>query len=254
MKTVINYDLLYFKKTSKFIVFGVLGIFLAGFSALTAKYFNVIIEYSLGQEGIDIVLPEPTVLESYTQFFSNFTQIYLFVILFIAVTFFIQDKTRGHYPLIFTKPILRSHYILSKSLVISLTLIVSYIVSALFFGYYSFVLFNEFDVGLYMIASLAFLVFCLVMIHAGLFFSVIFRSFLGAILLPIILFVLFGLMGPLDGGIFKYFPYQLMRYPLVLMAGEVETVTVLLTTIIGFLITLALLLGSIKLFQSKSLL
>ncbi len=254
MKTIVSYDLMYFKKTSKFIVFGVLGIFLAGFSALTARYFNVIIEYSLGQEGIDIVLPEPTVLESYTQFFSNFTQIYLFVTLFIAVMFFMQDKTRGHYPLIFTKPILRSHYILSKSLIISLTIIISYIVSSLFFGYYSYVLFDTFDVGLFSIASLAFIVYCLLVIHIGLIASVIFKNFLGAIILPVSLFVLFGLLSPIHGGIFAYFPYHLMNYPLALMSESVEVSTVLLTTLIGFVLIVVLLFSSIRLFQNRSLL
>lgn len=253
MKTIIKYDVLYFKKTSKFIVFGILGVFLAGFSALTAKYFNLIIEFSLGQEGIDVTLPEPTVLESYTQFFSNFTQIYVFVLMFVAIMFFIQDKTRGHYPLLFTKPLYRSHYLLSKSIVITATVVVSYFISALFFGYYTYFLFGEFDVGLFLIASLAFIAFMVLMVHLGLVFSVVFKTYLGAIMVPIAIFILFGLLTPLDGGIMKYFPQHLLVYPVSLMDNSVAVSVVVITSLIALVISGGLIYLSIKLFQSKSL-
>ena len=253
MKTIISYDMNYMKKTSKFTVLGVLGIFLAGLSALTARYLNVIIEYALGQDGIDIVMPEPTVKDSYIQFFSNFNQIFLLVLLFIGVLFFIQDKTQGHYPLIFTKPIVREHYIFSKVIVVMATLIITYIVSILFFGYYTFFLFDSFDTLDFLVASLAYISLSTLILMLGLLTSVLFKSYFGAVMLPLVIFIFMGMLSFLNQGIFKYFPHQLTVYSIAYLEGDINLNTLLVSSFIGLLIATIFLYLALRLFKKVSL-
>jgi ABC-2 type transport system permease protein len=253
MKTIIKYDMNYMKKTSKFLVIGILGIFLAGLSTITAKYFNQIMEYALRQEGIEITLPPSTVNEAYVQFFTNFTQIYFMVILFIGVAYFTHDLTKGHYPLIFSKPIKRRDYILSKSLIFSLTIVVSLVLASVFFVYYTYILFGTFDFTKFLFALTAFTVYILLIVHFALYFSTLFKNYLTPLVLSLAVFFLFSTLSIFDMGLFKYMPYQLMGYSMKIMSENIIPLDIWISIILSVGIIKLLIYLSIKRFSKRSL-
>ena len=114
MKTLIKYDFFQLSKTKKLIVFPILFIFFNSVSAITTKYLNKILASSLTGSGVEITLPDPTVYDSYIQYNQDMYQIVLYIIIFVAVGFFIGDKTKSIIPLIFSKPIKPRNYLLSK--------------------------------------------------------------------------------------------------------------------------------------------
>ncbi len=253
MKTIIKYDWMYLVRTSKLFVIGILGVLLAGLSAVTAKYFHEIMAYAFRQEGIDVEFEEATVFESYNQFFGNFNQFYLFVVLFIAVAFFTHDKTRGHYPLIFSKPIRRSTFLVSKSLLLMGVVLASLMLSAIIFGYYTFYLFDEFAAGLFILSILAYFVYLMLFVHVGLVFSVIMQSYMGSIAMTIIVFFVASLLTILDWNLLAYLPIHLGNYALLVMNGNVPIQTLLITVGVGVVLIAGLIALSISLFNKKAL-
>lgn len=251
MKTVLKYDVLYMQRTSKFIVLGALGLFLSGLSVLTARYFNRIIEFALRSEGIDIEMPEPTVLESYTQFFSNFNQIFLWVVLFVSVAFFTRDQTRGHLPLLFSKPIRRSHFILAKSLIIHVTVFVVLLASSVVFGYYTYFLFDTFAVGRFLLAVLGFYVYVMVIVHTGLLVSAVSKSFWMPALAALGVYFLTSLLTILDFGILKYMSWHLAVYPMTYAHGQLDTAVLLGAMGLGALVSVLMILFALRLFKSR---
>jgi ABC-type transport system involved in multi-copper enzyme maturation permease subunit len=253
MKTIIKYDFGYFKKTSKFLIIAVISVFLSGLSALTAKYFNVIIEYALIQEGIEIALPPVTVLESYNQFYSNFNQVYLFMMIFIAIAFFTFDQTRGHYPILFSKPLKKAHYILSKSILITGFSFISLLVSGLVFGYYTYLLFGSFDTLNFMITlGLLFLYVCFIT-HIALLLSVIFNHYLLPLIITIVLYFSFSILIFIKWGVLKYLPVQIPNYQINIMQEDIKIIDVALTSLVSVGLILLFLYVSIKLFEKKPL-
>lgn len=242
------------KKTAKFIVLGVLGIFLSGLSVISARYFNVLMEMALEQEGVSVSLPESTVFESYTQFYSNFNQIFLIVFIFIGVAFFTRDKTRNHYPLLFTKPIKRQDFILSKSIIITITLIVSIVMASIFFVYYTLIIFDTFHYSRFALSILAYTSLMIFLLHIGLYFSVIFKNYIAAAGVTLLVFFLFPLVNLLSFGFFKYLPTHLAAYPLMIMENQVEISVLVITSIIGLVVSAGLLYLTTWTFNKKSLL
>lgn len=242
------------KKTAKFIVLGFLGIFLSGLSVISARYFNVLMEMALKQEGIDVSLDASTVFESYEQFYSNFTQIFLIVFIFVGIAFFTRDKTKNHYPLLFTKPIKRQDFILSKSIIITITLILTIILASVFFIYYTVIIFDTFHYGRFALSLLAYSSLMILLLHIGLYFSIIFKNYIASVAITLLIFFLFPIINLLSFSVFKYLPSHLSAYPLMIMEEQVDISVLVITSIIGLLLSLGLLLLTIRTFNKKSLL
>jgi ABC-2 type transport system permease protein len=242
------------KKTAKFIVLGVLGVFLSGLSVISARYFNVLMEMALEQEGVSVSLPESTVYESYTQFYSNFTQIFLIVFIFVGVAFFTRDKTKNHYPLLFTKPIKRQDFILSKSIIITIAFIASMIIASVFFIYYTLIIFDTFHYGKFALSLLAYSSLMILLLHIGLYFSIIFKNYIAPAGITLLVFFLFSLINLLSFGVFKYLPTHLSAYPLMIMEDQVDIPVLVISSLIGLLVSAGLLVLTIRTFNKKSLL
>ena len=251
MKTILKYDVLYWQRTSKFIVLGALGLFLSGLSVLTARYFNRIIEFALRSEGIDIEMPEPTVLESYTQFFSNFNQIFLWVVLFVSVAFFTRDRTRGHLPLIFSKPIHRSHFILAKSLIASVTILVVLLASSIVFGYYTYFLFETFALGRFLLAVLGYYVYVMLVVHTGLLVSAVSKSYWVPALSALGVYFVTSILTILDFGVLKYMPWHLVGYPMTYAHEQLETAVLLGAIGLGVCASILMVIIALRVFKSR---
>ena len=212
MKTMLKYDFLYWLRTAKLVVYGVLAIFLAMLSVLTARFLNVLLTWAFESEGIPIDgVPEPTVFDSYEQFFSNQSQLFMLVALFIGLSFYTHARNRGHYPILFSKPIRRQDFLLSKAILMNVFTVLALWLSALVFGLYTALLFEGFEPMRFFLAMIPFTVFFIFMMHVALFFSVIFKSYILAAVLSIAVLVFLPVFSFIDHGVFGVLPGQLMN-------------------------------------------
>ncbi len=159
MKTLLKYDFIQLWKSKKILIFPIIFILFNSFSAISTKFLNQILASSLTDSGAVITLPDPTVYDSYSQYNSDLFQIILYIIIFISVGFFINDKTKGIAPLVFSKPIKVWQYLLSKYIAINALIIFSTLIGQVFFGYYTYIMFDDFILSASVISVLMFIVY-----------------------------------------------------------------------------------------------
>jgi len=254
MKTLLRYDFLYMKKTSKILVFVILGIFLSGLSVLTARYMNELLALAFAQEGMgDITLPEVTVMDAYVQFYSNFQQIFFFAIIFIGIAFINQDMNKGYDIWLFSRPVKRYQYLLSKTIILNSLVFASLLISAVFFGYYTFIVFETFDILRFGLGLLLFMVFIKMFIQLLMLLVVIFEQILLPAVIAITVFFILTGITVIEWAIFKYLPGHLLSFPLTVMEGDILwkpiIYAVLIATILGFIFHIF----AVKVFEKKQL-
>ncbi|XFA98673.1 ABC transporter permease [Candidatus Izemoplasma sp. B36] len=182
MKPLLKYDYILLKKTKKLLVFPILFIVFATISVLSARFMNEILASLMTEEGVIIELPDPTMINSYITYVQDLFEITLFIIIFVVISYFITDKTKGNFPLILSKPIKPSHYILSKYLSINALIIVSTIIGHLFFLYYTNNLFEQVDMTMSLVSLGLFICYVLFITSVAFLASIIMKQYLGALI------------------------------------------------------------------------
>lgn len=254
MRTLLKYEWFYFKRTSKIIILLVLGVFLSGLSVLTARYLNEIIAFALAQEeGINIEIPPSTVLDSYLQFFNNFQQIYFLVVVFIAISFFNQEATRGYQSWLFSRPIKRSHYLLNKLFMMFALVFSTLVISSIVFAFYTYIVFETFSVSSFIFAFTVFLVFIIFYLAFMLLLCVIFRRNTLPMVISVFLFFIFSGLAAITWNFFKYLPSQLLIMPIQIVQGTHDLNTVLITCGITLTVSFIMVLFSLHIFNKKQL-
>lgn len=224
MKTMLKYDFMYWMRTAKLLVYGVLAIFLAMLSVLSARFMNVLLRWAFESEGIPIdTIGEPTVFDSYEQFFSNQSQLFMLVAIFIGLSFYTHARNRGHYPMLFSKPIRRQNFLLSKAILMNGFTVLALWLSALVFSFYTAILFEGFEPLRFVLAMIPYTIFFIFMMQVALFFSVLFKSYILAAVSSIAVLVFLPVFSLIDRGIFKVLPSQLMNGPLIYLQDETHT-------------------------------
>jgi ABC-2 type transport system permease protein len=207
VKKLLKYDYFYLLKTSKFIVFGAIVVLFSITSPLTAKYMNEILEFFLNGQELGFAMPEPTIYTAYTTYVSDMYEIVFTVTIFVGVSIFIRDKTKGLLPLIFSKPINRSKYVLSKYISFISMLLVCILLGNLVFSYYTYFLFKEilFIKGIYM--SLYYFLDIMFVSAVALFSAVHFKSYIPAMIVTWGMYIFSGIVSIADRiPVIKYFP------------------------------------------------
>ena len=248
MKKLLKYDFIYLQKTSKFIVFGAIFVLFSILSPLTARYINELIEFLLaGDDSIIFNTGDPTVFDSYYQYLNDLYEIIFIVIVFVAVSVFIRDKTKGLLPLIFSKPINRTKYVLSKYVSFLVLLFVSIVLGYLVFTYYTYFIFDEifFDRGVYMM--LLYFLDMMFVASAALFFATTFKSYLGAIALTWGVYLSAGILTIAENvPVLKHFPGMIKNNIVAIIAETSTTSDVLLNVLVTALFIAAFLFASIN--------
>lgn len=212
MLKLFKYDLFYLRKTQKFIVFGGVFVLFSILSPLTAKYIGEILGFFLPGEDLGSLFPDATVWLAYEQYISDLYETIFFVVLFVSVSVFIRDKSKGLLPLVFSKPINRTYYIVSKYLSFLLLLASSILLGYLLFTYYTYFLFDEvfFWKGLAMM-GMYFLYLALIS-SIALFFATIFKTYLLAVLSTFGVYIVLSILSLFgEYGIFQYLPGMLIQ-------------------------------------------
>ena len=254
MKKLLKYDFFYLRKTSKFIVFGAIFILFSIVSPLTAKYIEEILSFLLNGQDLGLPLPDPTVFTSYEQYLSDLYEIVFIVTIFVAVSIFIRDKTKNLLPLIFSKPINRTKYILSKYITFAILLLCSIIVGYLVFSYYTYFLFDEVFFGIGLIIMFLYWVDLLFVTSIALFSATHFKSYLPAILITWGLYIvssLFNLFGEVK--VIKHFP-SMIKTNMIHLLYDIHTTSDIIWNVVVTILFIGLFLGlSIRKIRSQDI-
>ncbi|AIO18384.1 ABC-2 family transporter protein [Candidatus Izimaplasma bacterium HR1] len=214
MKKLLKYDYYYLRKTSKFIVFGAIFILFSIISPLTARYLNEILEFLLNGEDLGFPIPETTVFTAYSQYIGDLYEIVFTVTLFVGVSIFIRDKTKDLQPLIFSKPINRTKYILSKYISFTTMLLGCVLLGNIVFSYYTYLLFDEVFVikGIYI--SLMYFLDLMFVCAIALFSATHFKGYIPAMLVTWGIYIFSGIINLLEDvpfvwEVLKYFPSRI---------------------------------------------
>lgn len=253
MKKLLKYDFYYLQKTSKFIIFPVLLVLLAITSPLTAKYLNEIIAFTLEGTGIVIDIGTPTVFESYSQYIGNLYELYLYVIIFVAIGMFINDKTKGLLPLIISKPISRTKYIISKYISLNILILLSLFIGYFVFDYYTYFLFDEIDMLGMFYVTLLYFVYIIYVTSIALFSATHTKSYILAVVMTLGLMMFMGILRLWEVGILKYIPGYIIVNMIEVLAEVSEVKTIIYNVVLTLSISSVLIILSILRFRKQDI-
>ncbi len=254
MKKLLKYDFYYLHKTSKFIVFGAIFVLFSIISPLTSKYIEDIFNFLLNGQEVQLLLPKPNVETAYAQYINDLYELVFTVTLFVAVSIFIRDKTKNLQPLIFSKPINRTKYLLSKYITFLIMLLISLTLGYMVFTYYTYFLFDEifFIKGIYMM-----LLYFLDLMFASaiaLFAAMHFRTYIPAMLTTWGLYIVIGMFAILDKvPVIKYFPGMIKANIGHVYLGITESGDIVWNIIVTLALTSILIGFSIKKIRNQDI-
>jgi ABC-2 type transport system permease protein len=250
---LLKYDFFYLYKTYKFIIFPAVAIVFAILSPLTAFYINELLDMLSVEGGPVITLPDPTVIDSYAQYISNLVEIFLIVAVFVSVSAFIREKTKGYFPLIISKPINRVQYLLSKYIAMSLLILATLVISGLVFGLYTYIIFGEISFGVVTSITLLYMVYVLFILSISMLFSQLFNNYAAASILTFVGYIFFNILGGFEKGLLEYLPGRIIYRITEDIVGIENTETMLINVGVTLAITFGLLVLSIVRFKKYDL-
>jgi ABC-2 type transport system permease protein len=255
MIKLLKYDFIYLWRTYKFLIFPAVAVLFAFASPLTAKYINELITLLTATTGGDplITLPDPSIQDSYGQYASNLYEIFLIVGIFVSVSVFMRDKNKGLLPLILSKPINRTKYLLSKLSTLSIVIFVSLIAGGIVFSYSTWVLFDGIDILLVLWLSLLFFIYVIFVFAVSMFFSQYTKNYATASILTFILYIVSSIFGGFEKGILEYLPGRITARVTELMFGIADIPTLIWTVIVTLVVTALLFFFSIRKFNKYDL-
>lgn len=253
MKTLLKHDFIHLLKTKKFIIIPAVVALTSLFSPLTAMYLPQLINSLSNIDGLIISLPEPTVMDAYAQYFSDLNETILFLIIFIAISIFIKDKTKGMFPMILSKPISRRNYLLSKFITFMVLTTISLLVGILCFSFYTYVLFEELSFIDFLISNLFQLIYFGFIVALCMFFATVNKSYVTALMSSFGVYLLLIFLSIFNIAPFKYFPNKLTTLYYQIILKEVDMDVLLISTVVTLVVTMILIISSIKLLEKQEL-
>lgn len=237
-----NYKLFIFLVA--FFIFGMLG-------PLTAKLLPQIMS-SMSINGMEILLPTPTYLDSYAQFFKNINQIGTLIILIGFSSCICGEISRGTLINLLSKGLSRNTIIISKYVSCLFLWTISYIVSSLAHYGYTLYLFGNHSTN-----NLFFSLFC-VWLFGAFIISVLFVSSVLTKGIPGTLIISFAILGLLlilsiFPKLMKFNPLSLVSYNLGLMTNNTTISYIMLPIIITLSLIVFFIAMTLFLFRKKQL-
>lgn len=203
-------------------------------------------------EGMVIVIPAPTAMDAYGQFFKNFTQMGILVVLLVFGGTLSNELVKGTLVNILAKGLPRTTVILSKYTAAVMLWTLGYLLAVLTTYGYTLYLFKEAAVS-----NLIFSMFCLwlfgVFVLALIFLSSTLApgNFGGLILSAVALVAM--LMLDILPKTHRYNPIALASDNVALLTKAKDANEMIITITITVILTFACLLGSVLLFGKKKL-
>lgn len=227
---------------SIFLMFGMLN-------PITAKITPEILSAFI-PEGVTITLPDPSSIDSWTQFYKNMSmQIIVFIIVFCGIV--ANELSKGTLVNMITKGLSRKTVILSKFTAIFIIWTLSYVLCfVVTFGYTAYLLQGELQ-NIIFSASCMWL-YGVLLITVMLFGGVLFSNIYGSLLVTGAFSVLLMLLNIIPK-VQKYSPYRLTSDNLGLLTNNISPSDLYIPIVICLLIIILVIALTLIMFNKKKL-
>ncbi|MCL2401526.1 MAG: ABC transporter permease [Oscillospiraceae bacterium] len=133
-------------RTKRFFVLMCVFLFFAFSSPLLARYARELTGWLVSEEqGLDLILgliPPPTWVDSYSQFYSNLSQTGAITVVLIFMSIVLREKRGGTVDLVFCKGLCRTSFIMAKFTVAAIVIFISLLAAVLICYVYTLILFE----------------------------------------------------------------------------------------------------------------
>lgn len=229
---------------SVFFLFGMM-------SPITAKLLPDIMS-GMEIEGMVIVIPDPTQMDAYGQFFKNFTQMGILVVLLVFGGTLSNELVKGTLVNILAKGLPRATVILSKYTAAVILWTIGFLLASLTAYGYTVYLFPDSMVDNLMISMICLWLFGIFILALIFLSSTIAPGNFGGLILSAVAIVAM-LMIDIIPKTHHYNPIALASDNLALLSGATDIKDLSSTIIITIILTLGCIIGSIMLFGKKKL-
>jgi ABC-2 type transport system permease protein len=246
-------------KTVKGVVLAVIFLFIGISAPLIAKLLPEILKLAATdaetQEVMDALaalMPPPNSLESYNQFFSNFSQIGLIALIIIFAGIVANEKSKNTASYILTKNISRAQFIMAKFTSSVIFNFVSLIITAAVFKLYTDLLFEDklVDFESFIIFFAFLLLYIFFILSIVLFSSILSKNITSATFIAFLIFIIFNIATVIPK-VGRYMPPQINNIGIINQSVNAGDLTV--NIIVTVLCSAAFIFGGIKLFNRQEL-
>jgi len=205
-------------RSYRLLILGLVFVFFGLASPLFAKFTPEILKSVGTDQGVTIVLPDPTAADAVAQYVKNLSQIALFVLIFLSMGAVVAEKERGTAVFVLVKPASRLAFLSAKLAVLWAAVTGAVVLSGLCAYGYTVALFQPPVVTGFMLANLALLLHLLTFVTTTFFFSALARSQVVAGVLSFLTWILLASLGGL-GTVSEFLPGRLLSAAMEAAAG-----------------------------------
>jgi len=205
-------------RSYRLLVLGLLFVFFGLASPLFAKFTPEIVKMAGTDQGITIVLPQPTAAAAVAQYVKNLSQIALFVLIFLSMGAVVAEKEHGTAVFVLVKPVSRLAFLSAKLAVSWAAVMGAVVLSGLCAYGYTAALFEPPSTAGFVLANLALLLHLLTFVTTTFFFSAVARSQVVAGVLSFLSWILLASLGGL-GAVSEFLPGRLLSAAMEAAAG-----------------------------------
>jgi ABC-2 type transport system permease protein len=248
-RTLLLKELREWRRTFRLVII-VLVLLVSGMiSPLLAKYTPQLLRILPGVPAeLTAMIPEPTIVDSFTQYIKNISQFGLIVVIVLTMGVMSQEIERGTMAMLLTKPVERSAVVLAKWCSGVLSILLGLILAAIGFTFYTLVLFGRFELIDFILLNGLIAVFLIFYLTLALLASTLARSQSMAAAVAFGGLILVMIIDALPS-IGDYFPSQLLSWGSALFNGLSQTAwPALITSLVIIALFLA---GAILRFQRE---
>lgn len=237
-------------RTSKVMIVGAIFFFFALMSPALAKYTNEILKEFGGIE--NLVLPEPTYIDSFIQLFKNFNFMGIIALILAFMGSMSREKDKKTVYLMLTKGLSRRGMYLAKYLSASLIFTIIYLLSCLVFYGYTRFMFGDFSNEHIVFAFFVYWIYGLFIIAMTLFFSNLTSNISVSATLSICGFFFLTILTQIKA-IKTFVPGRLTGLPIEILMKTTSVSNSLLTVFTTLGLSVLLIAGGIAVFQEQEL-
>ena len=205
-------------RSYRLLVLGLVFVFFGLASPLLAKFTPEIVKSVGTDQGVTIVLPEPTAADAVAQYVKNVSQIVLLVLVFLTLGSVVAEKERGTAAFVLVKPASRTAFLAAKLATLWITATAALVLSAFCAYAYTAVLFQPPSAPAFVLATLALLLHVLTFVTTTFFWSAVARSQVVAGVLSFLTWILLASLSGL-GAISEFLPGRLLTAAVSAAAG-----------------------------------
>jgi ABC-2 type transport system permease protein len=207
-------------RTHRFLIVGVIFTFFGIGTPLLLKFLPEILK--LSNETMQIEIPAPTAVQTFTEFSGNFSQIGEIVAVLVGMGVVANELKNGTAVTTLSKPVSRAAFVTSKFVAISLTFLTALTIAALFCFFYTNGLIESADGLAFLELNLLLGFFLVFSLAVTVLFSCVFKSALAAGGVAIAAILSLTLMAnlPVVG---EYLPGKLVGWGTSIVSGTGES-------------------------------